>query len=247
MKFYAVICSLLLFCSAAIAAPPATQPAINIAVSPFSPIGDSAAPTWIGIAVQQNLIADLGRLHFRPTESTADDGYVIRGSYQYSDQLIRFSGQLSEAKTGKVVGGLTATGALRDLFALEDNLSTQAIQQLRQLTAPPTPAPALVAPPVAQPMPIKPAVAYDDSELQYYVETNLPPSNSYSDQLSASSYRQMYQYNYSNYYFGYYSPYYWGIPYYSYGPIFPARASVGFGRIAYHGGWYGYSGSVYSR
>jgi TolB-like protein len=233
----ALFCSLLLLIasSAAIAAPPATQPAIEVAVSPFSAIGDSSAPTWIGTAVQQNLIADLGRLHFHPSESSAADGYVIRGSYQYSDQLIRFSGQLSEAKTGRVVGGLTATGALRDLFALEDNLSNQAIRQLRQLTADPVPAPVPAAPAVAEPPIVAPAVAYDDSALQYYVETNLPPSNSYSDQLNASSYRQMYQYNYSSYYCGYYSPYYWGGSFYSSGPIFPARASVGFGRIAYHG------------
>jgi len=225
---------LLLAWSTAMAAPPTSQPAIDVAIAPFSAIGDSAAPTWIGMAVQQNLITDLARRHFRPSDSAGTDGYIIRGSYQYSDQQIRFSGQLSEARTGRVVGGLSATGALRDLFALEDNLSDQAIQQLRQLTAPPVPVSPQAAPAVARPPAIvpPPAETYDGSALQYYVDTNQAPSNDYTDQYNASSYRQMYQYNnYFGCYYGY-GPY-WGW----YSPFYP-RFGFGFNGF-YSGGTYG--------
>ena len=221
-------------------AAPTTQPAIDVTIAPFTPLDDSAA-SWIGKAVQQNLIADLARQHFRPSESAGDGGYIIQGTYQVSDPLIRFSGQLLEARSGKVVGGLSATGSSEDLFTLEDTLSRQAAQQLGQLAAPagshspPTP-------PVAQPLAIvpPPAEAYERPTIQEYLGTDFAPSNDYADQVNASNYRQMYQYNFSNYYFGYYSPYFWGP---SYGPIY----GVGFGRLGFHNGWYGFTGGFTTR
>ena len=106
----------------------AAAPATDVAIAPFSAVGDSAGGDWIGKAVQQNLIADLAPGAFSAeAEIVAGlaEGYVIRGSYQQSEQLIRFSGQLVEAR--KQPSGpeeLECTpGSLKDLFALEDTLS----------------------------------------------------------------------------------------------------------------------------
>ena len=238
-SFFAYLIALFVLSLVASAAP-TTQPAIDVTIAPFTPLDDSAA-TWIGKAVQQNLIADLARQHFRPSESAGDDGYIIQGTYQLADPLIRFSGQLLEVRSGKVVGGLSATGSSEDLFTLEDTLSRQAAQQLGQLIAPAashTPA----APPVAQPLAIvpPPAEVYERPTIQEYLGTDFAPSNDYADQVNASNYRQMYQYNFSNYYFGYYSPYFWGP---SYGPIY----GVGFGRLGFHNGWYGFTGGFTTR
>jgi TolB-like protein len=230
MKSFGLVISmgLLLFAFATMAA---AAPATDVAIAPFSAIGASAGGDWIGKAVQQNLMADLARVHFRPTESAGTEGYVIRGSYQQSEQLIRFSGQLVEARSGRVVGGLSATGSLKDLFALEDTLSNQAIGQLRQLTASAAPAAKAAAPTVADL--VQPAVAYDEPTVQSYVDADQAPSNTYSDQYSASRDRQMYQYNnYSNYFYGSYYGYGYFVPYY---PRFGGFGSNGFNS----GGTYG--------
>ena len=183
MKRSGVVLSIGLFLFA-FATMAAAAPSKDVAIAPFSAIGDSAGGDWIGKAVQQNLIADLARVHFRPTESAGDEGYVIRGSYQQSEQLIRFSGQLVEAQSGRVVGGLSATGSLKDLFALEDTLSNQAIRQLRQLTASVAPAAAAATPTVADL--VQPAVAYDEPTVGSFTDEYQAPSNTYSDQYGVA-------------------------------------------------------------
>src|ERR1700722_10347196 len=101
MKSCFLACSLaLVLVSFVASAAPTTQPAIDVTIAPFTPLDDSAA-VWIGKAVQQNLIADLARQHFRPSESAGSDGYIIQGSYQFADPLIRFTGQLVEVQSGK--------------------------------------------------------------------------------------------------------------------------------------------------
>jgi TolB-like protein len=228
MKRSGVVLSIGLFLFA-FATMAAAAPSMDVAIAPFSAIGDSAGGDWIGKAVQQNLIADLARVHFRPTESASTEGYVIRGSYQQSEQLIRFSGQLAEARSGRVVGGLSVTGSLKDMFALEDTLSNQAIGQLRQLTASAAPVAAAATPTVADL--VQPAVAYDEPTVGSFTDEYRAPSNTYSDQYSASRDRQMYQYNYSNYFY---------YPYYGYGYYAPYYPRFGFGFNGhYSGGTYG--------
>ncbi len=188
---------------------PTTAPAADVAVYSFSPIGTPAVPAWLATAVQVNLLTDLARFHFRPVEGplNSDDShaaqadaqsraaaYLIVGNYQSADGTLRITAQILDAQNGAVVGGLNVTGELRDLYALEDGLSNQAVRQLRQLLHP-----AAATPPQPQPQPlaVAPTAAaqtdsYNGSALQMYANSNRAPSNDYWDQYNASLQRQMY-------------------------------------------------------
>lgn len=192
--------------------PAAVQPApvCDVYLTPFTAIGNDKTLDWVGKAVQQNLLTDLARAKLHPlgAEKAIENGadaqaaaraagakYLIAGSYQVADQQVRFNGQVIDAATGNVLGGISTTGAIRDLFTMEDALSTQAVQQLGQLAnannkpavapAGAAPAPA-VQPPVivqiVQPPAAAPVVAtkYQGSALEQYVNTNRNPSADYS-------------------------------------------------------------------
>jgi hypothetical protein len=150
--------------------------------------------------------------------------FVIAGTYQTIEGMMRVSGQIIDTTTGSVVGGLTATGGARDLFSMEDTLSEQALHQLRKLASQPvSPAAASAAtlgPQAAQPAPMDMSTAapafmrtYEGSALQVYVNSNRTPSEDYADQVRASADRQTYwNYGYNGngaYGYGYYG-YYWG-------------------------------------
>ncbi len=229
---------------------PATQPvavvpaSAHVLVLPFQPLADDESPAWLGRAVQQNLLTDLAHGHLSPAGAdTADPAvtpqdqgraagarFVITGTYQTFEGLLRFRGQIIDVNQGgAIAGGFTETGAPRDLFAIEDSLSTQAIHQLHRLMTPPTPPghqqpTAPPSEPVAAAAPANATVfrPYDGSYLQAYVNSNRTPSDDYWSQFRTSYDRQTYYP--PGYGFG--SGYgYWGYPYY-YGP--------------YYGGYYGY-------
>ena len=128
---------------------PATQPAAAVTQSaapdvyliPFTPLGSDNTLDWAGKAVQQNLLTDLARAKLsvaasdKPIENAADAKtaaktagakFIITGTYQVADSQVRFNGQVLDTATGNVIGGLSATGAPRDLFNMEDALSAQA-------------------------------------------------------------------------------------------------------------------------
>lgn len=204
--------------TAAQPAVPSTQPACDVYLTPFNALGNDNSLDWAGKAVSQNLLTDLARSRFHALESdqiiptTADAlaaaksagaRYLITGTYQSLELQVRFNGQIIEVKSNNVVGGISATGAPRDLFALEDALSAQAIAQLTQIAptvannqphAPPPPAlqpPALVQ--VVQP----PAVAqaafvpgYQGSALQQYVDSDRTPSEDYAQQVQNAQDRE---------------------------------------------------------
>jgi TolB-like protein len=214
---------------------PTTRPSIDVLVTPFKSISDPGEQEALGRAVQQNLMADLARGRFHPAQEndpaadpqsagqSAGAQYVIAGNWQTSDQSLRFTAQIIEVKTGSIVGGLSATGASRDLFALEDTLSTQAIHQLRQLTAPspaqPTSAVAATPPTVLQLViadnPY--ALPYQGSDLEAYVNSNRKPSNDFWQQYRDSSARQTYNYGYANSYYPNYGFGYGGFGYGGFG------------------------------
>jgi TolB-like protein len=224
---------------------------------PFSALGGDNSLDWAGKAVQQNLLTDLARakLHViaadKPIENATDAQtaaqaagakFIITGTYQVADTLVRFNGQILDAATGKVLGGLTATGAPRDLFTMEDSLSAQALQQLTQpaLAAnnkPAAPVPPALAPAVVLQVIQPPAVAqngtsssYQGSALQQYVDANRTPSTDYNQQVQDAQDRDTYDYGCNTLYGPYFGGFGCG---FGYGLIYAAPA----GSYHYGLGW----------
>jgi TolB-like protein len=244
------------------AAPPATQPAppavarsCDVLILPFAVLGDQNVPPWVVTAVQKNMAADLARAHFAPATlnksppdaieaqnagQSAGARYVIFGNTQSIDDMLRFDGQIMDVQSGTVIGGVSETGAARDLFSLEDSLSNQAVGMLRREAAaaaeaanPPAPPPAppavAVAPPPARPY-VRP---YEGSDLESYINANITPSNDYPAPYRTALNRQMYWPGYTNGYWPYYG--------YGYGYGF----GYGYGYYRPWWGYYSYSGSYY--
>lgn len=229
---------LLILCLAAsLAAAPATQPAAqadvpasDVLVLAFDEIDANPVQDWIGSGVQQSLVADLSQLKTLQTSSgagrttdlqravetgrRAGAAYVILGSYQVVEPQLRISGQVVDVTSGRVVGALKATGTVRDLFALQDTLGTQAKRILNEQLTPPAQAPAqpsqadpaaAAAPSVvvnvqtASPAPdAEPAGLYPGSNLQRAVRRG-----------SVDSYRRTYD---NRSYYGTSFSDYWGFP-----------------------------------
>jgi len=230
---------------------PATQPvSADVYVIPFGALGGDNSMDWAGKAVQQNLLTDLARakLHVasadKPIENATDAQaaaqaagakYFITGTYQVADTLVRFTGQILDTATRKVQGGISATGAPRDLFSMEDSLSAQAIGQLAHLPPTASNKPAGPVPPALQPPFIvqviqPPAVAqngasssYQGSTLQQYVDSNRTPSTDYSQQVQDAQNRDMYNYGYNTPYGSYFGGYGYGYGY-GYGLIYAVPA-----------------------
>jgi TolB-like protein len=126
---------------------PTTQPAGTILVLPFvSP--PSANFDWVGKGIQQNLIAELSPNlrgeavspeNLPATEDAATAlkaarenhaAVVMFGGTQLLDKQIRITGQVLDVGSAKLLGTLKATGAMDDLFRLEDTLAGQALRAL---------------------------------------------------------------------------------------------------------------------
>lgn len=116
------VCLILMLCGGAAADE-------GVAVTRFEPLVPNQAHQWIGQAIQQNLVLELGRdrVQAMAVENPAQvaAAYVVVGSYQVVEEGLRITGQVRHGETGKVVGGLKATGTMRDLFALEDEIAEQ--------------------------------------------------------------------------------------------------------------------------
>src|SRR5439155_7472448 len=137
-------------------------------LSPLQPIGEDGKTAWISQAVQQNVLNDLTRLqgvkpilaaapadHDAAVKAAKAAGaqFLLEGSYTLADPGIRLTLQLFHLRTNAYIGAAKATGALKDLFALEDSIADQvkrlAQNQLRLLAPPAAPQPQL--PPIAIP------------------------------------------------------------------------------------------------
>jgi TolB-like protein len=269
MRYTAVTICLLTLVSLASADPttqpamPATQPTCDVYIAPFTALGDNSLE-WAGKAVSQNLLTDLARKGFHPLESdkpvsntdalaagkAVNAKFLITGTYQTLELQVRFNGQIIDVNTGNVLGGLSVTGAPRDLFALEDSLSAQAINQLSKIglaaavNKPQAPLPPALQQPVLVQLIQPPAVAapnagssYEGSALQAYVEGNRTPSTDFAQQVQNSQDQQDYASPYYGYGYGYgYSPYFGGYGGYGIG-FYVGIPSGGYG--FHSGGFHG--------
>lgn len=226
-----------------IAAPPATQPVMpfgddTVVVRQFQPVGPVTDSDWIAQAIQQSLVADLARggalqaVAYAPKAgkdeqiASAEDGrFMILGNYQLIDSDLRITGVIWDLQSGQVIGGLKATGALRDLFTLEDSLSNAARSQILNVLNPKPTAPVQQTVATAAPAPQQinvtiqnsgPVRTYEGSDLSRAVENPNYAGVNYDN-------------NYNRYY--YYSQPAW----YGYYPFY----GYGYGwRNRYWGGWY---------
>ena len=126
----------------------------KVLILPFESIGPEPKD-WIARALSQNLMAELARVPsiepaagapvtdqetaVRVAQATGAK-FVVFGSYQAVDSDLRITGQVVDTETKQAVGGLKATGTLRDLFGLEDTIASQVKRALTQ--GQPQPAPA---------------------------------------------------------------------------------------------------------
>ena len=129
--------------------------------------------------------------------------YLISGTCQVVDVELRLSGQMIDVATGRPVGGLKATGAVRDLFSLEDILCDQAKRLLPQPPVAARPAPAITAPTNNPPVWVSNGSAmFEGSSLERAV--------SLSDSQYAAAYHRYYYTNDYLYGYGYPISYCWG-------------------------------------
>ena len=239
------------FAAAATKAGPTTNPIVNpgaesisVLILPFGGLGDVSKTAWIPQAIQQNLLNELGRMRAfdlmtltnppaeailsidaaRQAGAKAGASFVIFGSYQTVDGELRLVGFLIDLRTTRLVGGMRATGSMRDLFALEDQIAEQARRLLIQHAGIPADPPKFVAvippaiekaaagaPALRQPQGPVPAPAHpwerDD-------DVRAARDHIWGDDYDRSLYNYDYGYPYGwPYYYGYgYG--YWGPRYY---------------------------------
>jgi TolB-like protein len=181
----------------------------------------------LGKAVQASVVADLSRNALISAEGgpvladgaqaiahakSRDACYLIIGGYQTIDGEVRLLGQILDVNTGNVIGGLKATGPMRDLFGLQDAIAGQAQRAILIAMNPaPPPAPAAAPAPAPQPNTVQAPVtpySFAGSDLERSLNSPLAPS-------------KLYDYNYAHgrysYYFGDRYTYVGEYPYVGYG------------------------------
>jgi TolB-like protein len=146
----------LLLCTLSFGAAPVKE---KILVLPFTGTNPNPTQTWVGKAIQENLVAEMSKMKalepIAPKEMMAaedavealKDGadqrahFVVFGSYQIVGDNLRITGQIYDVTKGSVVSSVKSTGMFKDLFELEDSLADQTMRALpRELTGPlPTP------------------------------------------------------------------------------------------------------------
>jgi TolB-like protein len=230
----------------------------NILVLPFTATNNPGANDWIGKGIQQSLLADLsgrsgvavtfataqpaqaGQVAAEPADSLAlaaraGASVVVVGTYQVNNNQLRITGVLYDVASAKDIGGIKATGAITDLFALEDSLNDQ-IGHVLSL------APAVVnVPPQPQQQvvqaPATPATADDSS--------TIIPTTALIAAPQTSQYVYVYpntSYCYTPSYYPYYSSpvYGYGYGYVGFSPVIRfggfSRGFIGGGFGGFHGG-----------
>ena len=221
------------------AADSTTAPDNKILVLPFHALNSSEYQQWLGRSIQQSLVADLtvaapGRVLSKDAEAkdaadAADVGhregarYVVFGNFATVEQTLRVTGELVDVSNGKTVTGLKATGSVKDVFRLEDELAGEVRQPLA-LGSGAQQMPQVIYGPVTAPQ-SAPAndyyQTYGAQQPSYYY---YPPQsdNYYYNYYGTPSY----DYGYAPYGWGsWYSPFWWG------GVVF---VSPGFGFHHHH-------------
>jgi len=207
----------------------------RVLVQPFSEASDQAMPgppssvqhqpDWINRALTQSVSDDLAGIKGLTVVSSSNTpaDYVVSGTIQRLNGDLRVTGRVEDTSTHQIVGGFKATGAERDLFAVEDSISAQ----LKQIIAPQAPPIGYAQGPATQPtlnnpFAPPPGSTYQGSDLQRALE-----ERDYLRRLAASTpqYQPPPDYTYNqpvypaDYGYGYnYPPYSWGYGYgYPYG------------------------------
>jgi TolB-like protein len=222
---------------------PADPPPVKVLVIPFAQIGNTTGHEWVGAAIQESLMNEaagnttvwavsldrpLARGDMSQVTAAAKGTgatLVVFGAYQYSDSQLRVTGEVVDVNYGRVLGTLKATGALIDLFKIEDSLSAQ-LQAL--LPQPPSNLPVVVNGPPDQSA--VPGYAGDQPV------TVAAPTTTYVYQSPPVDYSTNYVYT-SPYYYGYGYPYYYG--------GYPVIIGGGFGPRFYPRGFFFRGGPVF--
>jgi TolB-like protein len=170
-------------------APAQTGPQ-RIWIGTFTETGNVQPPSWVARTIRQALLDELTGMRTisvmedqgpaKPQAAAVVEGkkagadLVLIATCQTVDNEVRITGRVMDADSGRVMGAFKATGAQRDLFAIEDSL----IAQVRKIVAPHEPASTPqavaqtdVAPRPAPPETIKPG-RFVGSELQQAMEDN---------------------------------------------------------------------------
>jgi hypothetical protein len=174
--------------------------------------------------------------------------YVVFGSYQTLENELRLTGSILDVKSGKIIGGLKATGAVRDLFGLQDQMAEQMKRQLMNLYSPPATKPAVAnappptAPPTPLATPIPNSTSFEGSSLQRSLRYRGSIYDTFKSDRNQNA-RQNYYYSYPNggYYYGGWNGGYsftpwWGGYYGAYRGRLPAMMQRGLTATG-KGGW----------
>ena len=232
MKVLTILTTVFLTGALALADQPTTNPAPTVGlVAPFQQVGDGHA--WVGQALQEDLLATVTRAGLEArtldkplpgsdvqaaaqTARSAGAAFAITGTYQINGDQIRVNGQLTDAASARTVGALQATGDVRDLFKIEDTLSSQLqgiLQPQQQTAATNTPSPSNNQ---------LPQVTYGPDQSTTYTPTytydqNGTPQQTYTTTSVQPTYQPPYYYSYP-YSYGPQSYYYpsYSYPYYPY-------------------------------
>ena len=223
-----------------------TAPANTILILPFNS-QSSDANSWIGKAVQQDLLADLTQAThsaaLAPANAPAAEDqaaalktgrdfnatYVVFGQSQSAGKEVRLTGQVFDVAAGKPLGALKATGPSDELFHLEDAIAGQLLvvlprmlltdEAIRSLQAPVAAQQGQSAPAAATPTPVDNGASYSPPA-DY---SNYPPSqtNNYTYYTPAPyTATPAYAYDYGAPAYGYAYPGYYGYPYFGFGTGF---------------------------
>ena len=193
----------------------------KVLLIPFNSVGP-AEKDWVAKALQQNLVAELSRVNSvqavtqdanvdgmdnaLKAAATANAVFVVFGSYHAVDGELRMTGQVVDVIKKQAIAGLKSTGTQRDLFGMEDVISSQVRRALPQPVAEAKPE-MLQQPPAAPPAIEESGPVVIDAnrkalELQDQIDRAIDRLR-YSDSYAGDYYYP--SYNYSS---GYYTPYY---------------------------------------
>jgi len=225
----------------------------SVLVLPLDELVGPAPQPWIGHAVQQNFIAELARQRLvNPLDSAPapkpgvamsselaselarelSAEYAVFGSYLIVENQIRLTARMISSADGSSVSSLKSTGAVRDLFALQDDLSEQLRRDVARKLSPNS-REAIVDPAVTE-------IAFFGPVRVDYFQTDrsndLAESLRYTGQYDARRYRDRYYFSspaYGN--FGY-SGYGYRSSSYFYGNPYPGHRHY---RGGVYGGFYG--------
>ena len=229
----------------------------RVMVFPFASVGDTGKYAWIGQGLQQGLIAAASRPgtvvstpavsatkpgdtpEGNPVETArnAEASIAVFGTFQVFGDDLKCSGQVVDVGTGRSLGRLDATGLVKSLFKIEDQLGGELDHALpvtqagSDATAPTASAPASDADSAVSTNSLP---VYGSSGHSYDYST---PSDTYYPQYYSDAYNNVADAGFGNSggygdYAGYYDSPLW-FPFYG-GIIYP----YGYGR-PYRDGRYG--------